>query len=293
MFDYKQLEALEMIVLSGSFDGAARRLHLTQSAISQRIRQLEERFGGVLLIRDHPVRPTPAGERLLAHVRQVRQLEEEVSASRLGHAVWQSARIGVNADSLAIGLLEFIAPALSAEHLLLECVVDDEAYTLGLLKAGEVMGCISTHADALPGCAVVPLGHMQYVMVASAQFAAAYFPQGVNRDSLMHAPAVVSGRQDSLHRRYLREQFALEEGAYPCHVIAESHAVFAAAVSGIAYAIVPALQAKNAVQSANIVVLELPAPIRVALFWQYLARRTPALEQLGKAMIDFAKKHYI
>ena len=290
MFDYKQLEALEMIVLSGSFDGAARRLHLTQSAISQRIRQLEERFGGVLLIRDHPVRPTPAGERLLAHVRQVRQLEEEITTLHAESGRWQSIRIGVNADSLAIGLLASLAPVLQEEGILLECVVDDEAYTLGLLKTGEVMGCISTQAEALPGCTVTALASMRYAMIATPAFAKQWFAEGVNRESLMLAPAIVSGRLDSLHRRYLREQFDLEDGAYPCHIIAESHAVFAAALSGIAYAIVPTMQANQALLDGSLLQLALPQEIHVPLYWQCLARRSPALDKLSKAVMAFAKR---
>lgn len=291
MFDYKQLEALEMIVLSGSFDGAARRLHLTQSAISQRIRQLEERFGGVLLVRDNPVRPTPAGERLLAHVRQVRRLESEISSGYGERTGWLTIRIGVNADSLAIGLLPALVPTLQAERLLLECVVDDEAYTLGLLKTGEVVGCISTQADELPGCAVQFLGSMPYALVATPDFAAQWFAHGVNRDALVAAPAVVSGRQDSLHRRWLRENFELEEGSYPCYVIPESHAVFSAALSGAACAIVPRPQAESALEQGALIVVPTDGAITVPLYWQHLARQMPSVEKLGLAIQAFARLH--
>ena len=51
MFDYKLLTALEAVVKAGSFDKAAALLCITPSAVSQRIRQLEERTGQLLLIR--------------------------------------------------------------------------------------------------------------------------------------------------------------------------------------------------------------------------------------------------
>lgn len=292
MFDYKQLEALEMIVLAGSFDGAARRLHLTQSAISQRIRQLEERFGGVLLVRENPVRPTPAGERLLAHVRAVRRLEAEIGPDAADRTGWLPVRIGVNADSLAVGLFDALAPVTCSEHLLLECVVDDEAWTLGLLKAGEVVGCISTQADEIPGCSVKPLGAMRYTLVATPEFVSRWFAAGVNKETLLNAPAVVSGKPDSLHRRWLREHFALEEGAYPCHVIAESHTLFAAALSGIAYAIVPHQQAAQALIDGKLVELFADESIVVPLFWQHQARSSAAVEKLGQAIIGFARKYF-
>ena len=47
MFDYAALEALATVLREGSFERAARRLHVTPSAISQRIKQLEERAGQV------------------------------------------------------------------------------------------------------------------------------------------------------------------------------------------------------------------------------------------------------
>ncbi|MBS1154957.1 MAG: hypothetical protein H6R07_881 [Proteobacteria bacterium] len=290
MFDYKQLEALEMIVLAGSFDGAARRLHLTQSAISQRIKQLEERFGGVLLVRENPVRPTPAGERLLAHVRQVRRLEAEIEAGEAERTGWLPVRIGINADSLAMGLVPALAPTLVAERLLLECVVDDESYTLGLLKAGEVVGCISTQAEALPGCRVDSLGAMPYVFVASPDFAARWFSAGVDRETLSAAPAVVSGRPDSLHRRWLRERFNLEAGTYPCHVIPESHALFAAALSGMGCAIVPRHQCARALAQGELVALVEDGQIAVPLYWQYLARQSSAETKLGRALLAFAHR---
>lgn len=293
MLDYKQLESLEMIVLTGSFDGAARRLHLTQSAISQRIRQLEERFGSVLLIRDNPVRPTPAGERLLAHVREVRRLEAEVHLGDTARAGWLPVRIGVNGDSLAIGLVSALAPWLEKEHLLLECVIDDEVYTQGLLKAGEVVGCISTQAEALPGCGVESLGGMPYALVASPVFAARYFAQGLSQESLLMAPAMVSGRPDSLHRRWLREHYGLEVGMYPCHVIPDSHALFAAALSGLGYAIVPQQQAASALADGALLALQSGDAIRVPLYWQHQARQTPAVMALGGALQAFARERFI
>lgn len=293
MFDYKQLEALEMIVLAGSFDGAARRLHLTQSAISQRIRQLEERFGGVLLVRETPVRPTPAGERLLAHVRQVRRMESEIEAGAVSRTGWLPVRIGVNADSLAIGLLESIAPALVAERLLLECVVDDEAWTLGLLKAGEVEGCISTQVDELPGCCVEPLGVMSYALVATPDFAARWFADGVTRETLAQAPAAVSGRTESLHRRWLREHFALEEGDYPCHIIPESHALYIAALTGMACAVVPQEQAASRLESGDLLELSPTEGIPVPLYWQRLARQSDAAITVSEAIRRFACKHFV
>ncbi|UXY14038.1 ArgP/LysG family DNA-binding transcriptional regulator [Chitiniphilus purpureus] len=290
MLDYKLLEALEMVVRAGSFDGAAKRLHLTQSAVSQRIRLLEERIGAVLLVRDAPVRPTLAGERLLAHVRQVRTLEHDLAQQLEGEgAGWHTLRIGVNADSLAIGLLPALAPVLRAHRILLECVVDDESYTLDLLKSGEVSGCISTQAQPVAGCEVVTLGALVHVFVATPAFAQHFFGDGLTRAALTHAPAAVYGRKQSLHRRWLREAHGLEEGAYPSHAIPDSSALYAAACAGIAYAVVPRVQAAPQLADGSLLALPVP-PLPIALFWHHATRQNAAAQALTEAMQTFAAR---
>ena len=59
MLDYAALEALAAVISTGSFEGAAGRLHVTQPAISQRIKQLEERMGAVLIVRGGRVQRRP------------------------------------------------------------------------------------------------------------------------------------------------------------------------------------------------------------------------------------------
>ncbi|QLG87335.1 ArgP/LysG family DNA-binding transcriptional regulator [Chitinibacter bivalviorum] len=297
MFDYKLLEALDMVLRCGSFDAAAKRLHLTPSAISQRIRQLEERHGEVLLRRENPICATPSGEKLLAHVRQVRALEAELGeqlAEDLDEQgatqAWRTLRIGVNADSLALGLMPALSGLLSAQRLLLECVVDDEAYTLDLLRTGEVSGCISTQSNLVAGCGVLPLGSMQYIGVASPQFAALHLGEKLDAERLGNAPAAVFGYKESLHRRLLRERWGLLEGQYPCHVIPESNALFAAALAGFAYAVVPRQQAQVALASGELV--EIAAfSHEVPLFWHHWSRQTRPAQLFSQALMSFASTH--
>src|SRR5438309_8331653 len=74
--DQGQLEALLAVVAEGTFDAAAHALHVTPSAISQRIRALETRVGRVLLRRSKPVTATPAGASLLQAARQIRAITD-------------------------------------------------------------------------------------------------------------------------------------------------------------------------------------------------------------------------
>jgi DNA-binding transcriptional LysR family regulator len=80
MYDRAQLAALSAVVDTGSFESAARELHLTPSAVSQRVRSLENVAGAVLVRRTRPCVATSAGEHLVRLARQVAELEADTEA---------------------------------------------------------------------------------------------------------------------------------------------------------------------------------------------------------------------
>ncbi|HBO78766.1 MAG TPA: ArgP/LysG family DNA-binding transcriptional regulator, partial [Cupriavidus sp.] len=103
MLDYAALSALAVVIREGSFERAARALNVTPSAISQRIRLLEERVGCALVVRDQPCRATETGRRLCQHVDRVRLLEQELQGALPALAPEGVTRVAlpvaVNADS--------------------------------------------------------------------------------------------------------------------------------------------------------------------------------------------------
>lgn len=78
MIDYPSARAVALVVETGSFERAARVLNITPSAVSQRVRQLEERLGAVLIERGTPCRATEKGAWLCRHVEQVGLLEQDL-----------------------------------------------------------------------------------------------------------------------------------------------------------------------------------------------------------------------
>ncbi|EAB9783187.1 LysR family transcriptional regulator ArgP [Salmonella enterica subsp. enterica] len=112
--DYRTLQALDAVIRERGFERAAQKLCITQSAVSQRIKQLENMFGQPLLVRTVPPRPTEQGQKLLALLRQVELLEEEWLGDEQTGSTPLLLSLAVNADSLATWLL----PALPS------CLVD-------------------------------------------------------------------------------------------------------------------------------------------------------------------------
>lgn len=212
-WDSRQLEALAAVVAEGSFDAAARALHVTPSAVSQRIRALENAAGSVLVRRARPVVATPSGQALLRLARQTELLGAEV-AVELGAqdapaddeesgppARLVTVPLAVSADSLATWVL----PALAqVEGVTFDLHRADDSRTADLLREGVVMAAVTSQTAQVQGCRSTPLGIMRYRPACTRAFAERWFPGGPSPDALAAAPVVVFDRTDDLQDVYLR-----------------------------------------------------------------------------------------
>lgn len=165
-FDPAQLETLVAISEEGTFEAAARRLHVTPSAVSQRVRALEQAAGQVLVGRTTPSTVTAAGEPLVRLGRQLRLLAAEAAAT-IGTGDVVELAVAVNADSLATWLRPVLGAVARTQGVALRLHVEDQAYSHELLRRGEVLAAITGEARAVQGCAVVPLGRLRYTPAAA------------------------------------------------------------------------------------------------------------------------------
>jgi LysR family transcriptional regulator (chromosome initiation inhibitor) len=192
MLDYLALAAMAAVVREGSFERAASILGVTPSAVSQRVKGLEERLGAMLITRGTPCLPTPIGAKLCAHLEQVRLLEADISDDLHGLAGPRgerpTLRVAVNSDSLSTWFPEAAAQFTAATGALLDLVLDDEAHTAERLRTGEVVAAVSADLVAVAGCKIHPLGALDYVAVTSPAFHADHFADGVDGRSLEAAP---------------------------------------------------------------------------------------------------------
>ena len=161
MLDYTSLEALATVLHEGSFERAARRLHVTPSAVSQRVKQLEERLGQVLVQRGSPCTGTEAGQRLCLHLEQVALLEHQLRRSNpalLPDAPIPTLKLAVNADSLSTWFMDAMAAFTAGGPELLELRLDDQDHTGERLRRGREQGqardATQHAAHAVPGGAL-------------------------------------------------------------------------------------------------------------------------------------------
>ncbi len=204
--DLSQLRALAAVVDEGSFDAAAAALHLTPSAVSQRIKALEQSAGRVLVRRTKPTEATEAGHAYLRLARQVEALVQDVRVEvdpdeqRL-----PTIPLAVNGDSLATWVLPALASLSGTAYF--DVRREDEGRTAELLRSGTVMA--ADHVRLGSGARAAGrrrLGTMRYRPMASPAFVAHWFADGVDAASLAVAPVVVFDRNDDLQDAYLRQR---------------------------------------------------------------------------------------
>ncbi len=296
MLDRDQLETFATVAEEHSFERAASVLNITRGAVSQRIRSLEESLATVLLMRDKPIVPTPAGEVMLRHVKALRLLEgaamQEILPSAGPHAPVPLA-IAVNADSLATWFPAVLQNLLLQRHVALEVVTDDQDHTAGRLARGEVIGCISTEAKPATGFLAEQLGAMEYRCYATPGFVSEFFPQGLNVPAVLAAPAVLFNRKDSLHDDFLARCFGFAVDRYARHYLPSPLALLEGIAMGAGYGLVPGSQAQPMVQIGQLVDIAPAQPMMVNLYWHHWELEPPLAQQITRLIVDTAHRSLV
>ena len=286
--DLAQLRALRAAVDAGTLDGAARALHVTPSAVSQRLKALEQAAGHVLLVRSRPVRVTEPGRALLRLAREVDLLvadaARELSSGVGGRVVLP---VAVNADSLATWLLPALAPL--GDEVLLDLRRADQDDTAALLRDGTVVAAVTAAARPVPGCSSTPLGVLRYRPAAVPAFAERWFADGPTPAALASAPVVDFDRDDDLQRGWLRRR-TRGRADPPTHLVPSTEGFVQAVLSGLGWGMLSELQLAEPALGDAVVLLDPGAVVDVRLHWQRWKVRSPSLERLTDVVLTGGRR---
>ncbi len=291
MLDYASLAALAAVIREGSFERAAVLLGVTPSAVSQRVKALEERLGTVLVVRGQPCMATATGGRLCAHAERVRLLEGEMAADLPGLAAAPgpaSLRVAVNADSLGTWFLPAAAAFAEATGTLLDLVLDAEEHTADRLRSGEVLAAVTADPMPVQGCRTVPLGSLRYVATARPSFVARYFAAGIEAEALAQAPVLRFDRRDRLQLRWA-EAVARQAVIGPVHWIPSTQGFVDAALVGLGWGMNPVALAAPHLAAGRLVELLPGKPLDVPLHWQHARLGARLIERLTRDVVAAAK----
>lgn len=292
-FDPNQLSALAAVLRLGSFEAAAHSLFVTPSAVSQRIKALEERVGSALVKRGLPCTGTEAGLRLAKHAEDVALLEglvaRELALDQNSLEPPPHLRIAVNADSLATW---FISAMAATPGLLFDLVIDDQDHSADWLKRGEVSAAVTSHSGTITGCNAQPLGAMRYEASASPAFMARWFPQGLTPARLAQAPCLIYNAKDALQQRWLHRHFG-PQITPAAHFIPSTQGFADAAQAGMGWGMNPVNLIAPALASGALVPLLPDSALDIDLSWQVSRVMASALAPLTQAVLSSARQHLI
>jgi len=285
-FRTEHLETLVVLVDEGTFDKAARRLQVTASAVSQRIKAMEQSAGQVLVQRTNPVEATAAGDVALRFGRQMMLLEAQASKAldnEPGGGEMTTIPLAINADSLATWFLDALAPTDETDGVLYDILREDQEHTTDLLRAGKVMAAVSSKPTAVQGCKSEVLGVMRYHAVSSPGFLQKYLGGKATAESLDRAPVATFDRKDDLQHRFFRE-FAGHNTRSPRHYVPTSDAFVRAVHLGLGWGLLPEQQCLEPLDDGLLVDLAPDHTVDVALYWQRWSLSTPTLENLTESV---------
>ena len=291
MLDYPLIHALATVVRQGSFERAAKALFVTPSAVSQRIKPLEERMGTVLVLRGQPCTATAAGLQLCRHADMVGLLESELSRNLPGSSLQASLstiRLAVNADSLATWFMPAFAAFAAKGTALLDIVSDDQDHTADWLRQGEVLAAVTATPEPVQGCKSSYLGHLRYVATASPAFVARHFGSGVTAHSLALAPTLVFNAKDRLQDQWLT-QYLGQSLQPPRHRLPSSQGFVEAALLGIGWGMNPVALVAAHLRSGKLIELVPRQVVDTALYWQHTRLSMPQIDWLTQQVMAAAK----
>jgi LysR family transcriptional regulator, chromosome initiation inhibitor len=289
--DYRGLAVLDAVASTGSFDKAALSLGMSQSAVSQRIRALEDAAGRLLVVRGSPSVTTGLGQRLVVHYRHVKLMESALDIELGRDSALPELAVVADTDSLATWFGQALSPLLSTPRCQLEVQLADSEQALRLVRDGAAYGCVAEgNGEAANGTSATQLGLMRYVCVATPAFAGYWFGDGFSKEAAMLAPAAVCGRK--LLARYLARRLALTE-AFPRHLLPSAAVLVDSVQSGVAYGLVPELMALPLIANGLLLELDPGQTWDVALVWHAWNIDTPVARVVGEQVVAAARRYLL
>ncbi len=284
-----QLAALVAVVDRGTFEAAARELHVTASAVSQRIRALESAVGQVLVRRASPCTATPAGATLVRLGRAQALLQAEArTALEPDEGRRTELGLAVNADSLATWFRDVLAEAATWDDTVLRLEVEDQAHSHELLRRGETLAAVTSDPEPVQGCSVEPLGTMRYLAAAAP---ALLERSGSREPDWSRMPVVVFNAKDTLQHDLLAEVGVATGHEPPTHRVPTSTDFLEAVVLGLGWGMVPETQLLPLEAAGRLVRLRPDRPVDVPLHWQRWRLDSLLLGRVTEAVRRAASAH--
>ena len=288
--DHAQLRALAAVIREGSFERAALALNVTASAVSQRIKALEERVGKLLVKRTTPTEATAEGQVLVRLAEQTALLERD-AFERIGLSdtdlLRASIPVAVNHDSMETWFPEAALAFARLGSTTLDLHTEDQDHTAALLRQGAVLGAVTTLSEPVQGCQIHALGSMRYAATCTPEFHARHFAKGVTAQALAQAPVLVFNRKDDLQARYAQRLTGSQQPLHaPTWWIPSTRAFVHANLGGLGWTMNPLPLVRRHLDSGRLVYMKARAWEDIPLYWQHWKGEVASMALLTRAILQ-------
>lgn len=288
--DHAQLRALAAVIREGSFERAALALKVTASAVSQRIKALEERVGKLLVKRTTPTEATAEGQVLVRLAEQTALLERD-AFERIGLSdtdlLRASIPVAVNHDSMETWFPEAALAFARDNSTTLDLHTEDQDHTAALLRQGAVLGAVTTLSEPVQGCQIHALGSMRYAATCTPEFHARHFAKGVTAQALAQAPVLVFNRKDDLQARYAQRLTGSQQPLHaPTWWIPSTRAFVHANLGGLGWTMNPLPLVRRHLDSGRLVYMKARAWEDIPLYWQHWKGEVASMALLTRAILQ-------
>lgn len=286
--DYKAIECLRQVVESQGFEKAGEVLGLTQSAVSQKIKRLEQSYNSVLLIRDKPLRLTSLGKKLNMHFIKVQLMEQALVKETQGDNSLQCLPIAINNDSLATWFIGVIRQFSQDKNHRIQCKVADQSQTRDLLKKGEVVAVLSDTGSSVAGGQSIYLGAMDYILVASPIFKKTFLRPDYSEMDIASVPTLIFDENDQLWSSYRKQILGIQIIGTPSHWLPSTQGFVEMLLSHTVCALVPRIQVEQELNSGRLIELFPAKVLKVPLYWHWCGLDSDLLNALTEMVIKQA-----
>lgn len=288
-----QLRALAEIVRLGSFSAAARKLNLSQPAVSLQLRELEARAGVRLVERmGKRAYATPAGQALIVHAERLAAEAEGALATMRRHRDGWLGRVRIGTGFAMLNyLLPPILKRLRAAHpnLDLSIYLGSSAVMIERVLKNEIDLGLVTLPAADPHLAVTVLRHDRMMALLPADAKA---PKQLRPADFARWPLILDA-PGSRMGRFVRDWLAAGEGAPRAAMeIGDIHAIKMLVAAGVGASILPSDALAFEAAKGEIVLRPLVPPVVIAT--GLIQRRDkpddPALAIVRAALLELGKR---
>lgn len=282
-FDYSQLSALAAVVDEGSYARAAKALSVTQPAISNRIKALEENLKMEVVTRSRPRVLTEAGRTLYYHFSKIQALESDtlVKLSELAGSRIPTTQVRIAADEFAMSgwMHKAVGRAKSALEVTVDLIPSTGNHD-GLLKSGQAHGALSLEEHCPVGFQPLELGIFRCKAVASREFINKHLDGEITPEALLRTPAISLDREGKTLRDWASAY--TEQGQLP---EAPQHVPFLSSFMGLCmegsgWAIVPEHLLEQATYKEGLVDLMPENTLEMPVYWIFPQARLTMMRAL-------------